>query len=79
MGKIVSEHPVCGQEFVSPLSLFAINNKMRVIRSSPHLSVSHFCGVSPYFDCLCGLAVRVPGNKSRGLGSIPCATTFSEK
>jgi hypothetical protein len=30
-------------------------------------------------DCLCGLVVRIPGYRSRGLGSIPGATTFSEK
>jgi hypothetical protein len=29
--------------------------------------------------CLCGLVVRVPGYKSRGAGSIPGATRFSEK
>jgi hypothetical protein len=28
---------------------------------------------------LCGLVVRVPGYRSRGLGSIPGATRFSEK
>jgi hypothetical protein len=27
----------------------------------------------------CGLVVRVPGCRSRGLGSIPGATRFSEK
>jgi hypothetical protein len=30
-------------------------------------------------DRLCGLVVRVSGHRSRGLGSIPGATTFSEK
>jgi hypothetical protein len=30
-------------------------------------------------DRLCGLVVRVPGYRSRGPGSIPGATTFSEK
>jgi hypothetical protein len=30
-------------------------------------------------DCLCGLVVRVPGYRSRGPGSIPGATGFSEK
>jgi hypothetical protein len=30
-------------------------------------------------DHLCGLVVRVPGYRSRGLGSIPGVTTFSEK
>jgi hypothetical protein len=30
-------------------------------------------------DRLCGLVVRVLGYRSRGLGSIPDATTFSEK
>jgi hypothetical protein len=33
----------------------------------------------PYKDRLCGLVVRVPGYKSRGPGSIPRSTTFSEK
>jgi hypothetical protein len=28
---------------------------------------------------LCGLVARVPGYRSRGLGSIPVATRFSEK
>jgi hypothetical protein len=28
---------------------------------------------------LCGLVVIVPGNRSRGLGSIPGLTRFSEK
>jgi hypothetical protein len=31
------------------------------------------------FDRLCGLVVRVPGYRSRGPGSISCATRFSEK
>jgi hypothetical protein len=30
-------------------------------------------------DRLCGLVVIVPGYKSIGPGSIPCATRFSEK
>jgi hypothetical protein len=30
-------------------------------------------------DRLCGLVVRVPGCRSRGLGSIPSTTRFSEK
>jgi hypothetical protein len=30
-------------------------------------------------DCLCGLVARVPGYRSRGPGSIPSATRFSEK
>jgi hypothetical protein len=39
-------------------------------------------GFSPqgkYTDRLCGLMVRVPGYRSRGTGSIPGATRFSEK
>jgi hypothetical protein len=35
------------------------------------------------YDCvcidLCGLVVRVPGYKSRSLGSVPSTTRFSEK
>jgi hypothetical protein len=30
-------------------------------------------------DCLCGLVVRVPDYRSRGPGSIPDTTRFSEK
>jgi hypothetical protein len=30
-------------------------------------------------DLFCGLVVRVPGYRFRGLGSIPSTTTFSEK
>jgi hypothetical protein len=30
-------------------------------------------------ESLCGLVLRVPGYRSRGPGSIPGATTFSEK
>jgi hypothetical protein len=30
-------------------------------------------------DRLCGLVVRVPGYRSRGSGSIPGATRFSEE
>jgi hypothetical protein len=30
-------------------------------------------------SCLCGLVARVPGYSSRGPGSIPGATRFSEK
>jgi hypothetical protein len=30
-------------------------------------------------DRLCGLVVRVPAYRSRGPGSIPAATRFSEK
>jgi hypothetical protein len=32
-----------------------------------------------FFDRLSGLVVRVPGWRLGGLGSIPGATTFSEK
>jgi hypothetical protein len=30
-------------------------------------------------DRLCGLVVRVPGYRSRGVGSVPGVTRFSEK
>jgi hypothetical protein len=30
-------------------------------------------------NLLCGIVVRVPGYRSRGLGSIPGGTKFSEK
>jgi hypothetical protein len=31
------------------------------------------------FDRLCGLVVGVPGHRTRGPGSVPCTTRFSEK
>jgi hypothetical protein len=38
------------------------------------LPTAYFIG-----DRLCGLVVRVPGYRSRGPGSIPGTTIFSEK
>jgi hypothetical protein len=37
--------------------------------------ILHHIGI----DGLCGVVVRVPGYRSRGLGLIPGATRFSEK
>jgi hypothetical protein len=42
-------------------------------------SLQIFLSVYFFVDHLCGLVVRVPGYRSRGLGSIPSATRFSEK
>jgi hypothetical protein len=51
------------------------------MRSLPLLSeISfHFGHIIKNFDRLCGLVVRVPGNRYRGLSSIPGATRVSEK
>jgi hypothetical protein len=38
-----------------------------------------FSNFLKYLVSLCGLVVRVSGYRSRGLGSIPCTTRFSEK
>jgi hypothetical protein len=38
-----------------------------------------FCKHSLSLDRLCGLVLRVPGHKSRGLGAILGATTFPEE
>jgi hypothetical protein len=35
--------------------------------------------MTDFGDRLCGLVVRAPGYRSRGPGSIPSATRFSEK
>jgi hypothetical protein len=43
---------------------------------SPPLRV---CYIMTLEDRLCGLVVRIPGFRSRGPGSNPAATTFSEK
>jgi hypothetical protein len=62
-------------------------------RAPPHsVHIAYLCGHSehavptavlypwdPTEDRLFGLEVRVPGYRSRGPGSVPCATTFSEK
>jgi hypothetical protein len=39
----------------------------------------HYLTLTVKKDRLCGLVVRVPGYRSRGQGSIPGATRFSEK
>jgi hypothetical protein len=41
--------------------------------------LAHFYFAVQFTDRLCGLVVRVPGYRSRGAGSIPGATRFSEK
>jgi hypothetical protein len=38
-----------------------------------------FFGKPPKLDRLCGLVVRVPNYRSRGPGSIPGTTRYSEK
>jgi hypothetical protein len=38
-----------------------------------------YTGLNNVWDRLCGLAVRVPGYRSKGPGSIPGTTRFSEK
>jgi hypothetical protein len=43
------------------------------------LHYSDFQEVVVISDRLCGLVIRVPGYRSRGPGSIPGATRFSEK
>jgi hypothetical protein len=47
----------------------------------PDLMLYHVTYTKMYgsADRLCGLAVRVPGYRSRGPGTIPYATGFSEK
>jgi hypothetical protein len=37
-----------------------------------------FCLANILHDRHCGLVVRIPGYRSRGPGSIPAATKFSE-
>jgi hypothetical protein len=41
--------------------------------------VTAFIGEPKGKDRLCGIVLRVPGYRSRGPGSIPGATRFSEK
>jgi hypothetical protein len=38
-----------------------------------------YCDDGVQRDRLCGLVVGLPGYRSRGPGSIPCATRISEK
>jgi hypothetical protein len=42
-------------------------------------SANKYTSCEKFVDRLCGLVVRDPGYRSRGLGSIPGATRFSEK
>jgi hypothetical protein len=45
----------------------------------PELPLFFFPAVKMHDDRLCDLVVRVPGYRSRGPGSIPGATRFTEK
>jgi hypothetical protein len=54
-----------------------------ILKNEVHISEETLC---PHYkdqlinlDCLCSLVVEVPDHRSRGLGSIPGATRFSEK
>jgi hypothetical protein len=60
---------------VSPLSKFSIEQKTRYWNICPYNKVPW--ELIRYR--LCGLMVRVHGYRSRGPGSIPGATKFSEK
>jgi hypothetical protein len=51
----------------------------QVYRTSNKNGCSNYHGISLLSDRLCDLAVSVPGYRSRGPGSIPGATRFSEK
>jgi hypothetical protein len=54
----------------------------RRFRTRQHKVISLACIFKleyPLSDRLCGLVARVPGYRSRGPGSIPGATGFSEK
>jgi hypothetical protein len=55
---------------------------MRRFRVSHRNKLNHLININIFLafkDHLCGLVVRVPGYRSRGSGSIPSATSFSEK
>jgi hypothetical protein len=54
------------------------------VKLQPHAkaalySQKHFSAFGTHLDHFCGLVVRVRGYISRGPGSIPGATRFSEK
>jgi hypothetical protein len=72
------------QSFSKNMGLYGEN--LNFLQSS--LKRYHFKGIFKVTDLhqftyveftLCGLVVRVPGYRTRGPGSIPGATTFSEK
>jgi hypothetical protein len=64
-----------------PLLLFRPSSRCYVFKVVSFLQVCKliFEGISHLSDRLCDLVVRVPGYRSRGPGSIPDATRFSEK
>jgi hypothetical protein len=72
--------------YLRPL-FYSISSKMVDRSSALHAGHSLPTGTFLIFssvtgnrsDRLCGLVVRVPGYRSRGPGSIPGATRFSEK
>jgi hypothetical protein len=63
-----------------PHSTFAVLKVLFLLATCLIISVRfNFVILYWQWDRLCGLAVRVPGYRSWGLGSIPAATRFSDK
>jgi hypothetical protein len=66
-----------------PLSTFMVNGNFSGDLLEYTLHSTFYILSFPYEtedeDHLCGLVVRVPGYRSRGPGSIPSATRFSQK
>jgi hypothetical protein len=70
------------QNSAESMTLQTFNWEVRSSNLSRVTDYSHWgilLSFSPLRDLLCGLVVRVPGYRSRGPGSIPGATRFSEK
>jgi hypothetical protein len=65
--------------YVLSLSPHIIESQWNLTLWACRLQKIVFFFMFSYFDRLCGLVVRVPGYKSRGPGSIPGTTRFSEK
>jgi hypothetical protein len=67
-------HTVRAQVFYLEYSFQAFPTKIQYLQ---YLSYRHACYIY-YLSRFCGLVVRVPGYRSRGPGSLPGTTRFSE-
>jgi hypothetical protein len=56
-----------------------MGGKIQIFMSKVAMIMNYTVIIYNLHDRLCGLGVRVPGYRSRGPGSIPGATRFSEK
>jgi hypothetical protein len=66
-------------EGLDPISPTESGLKLGSSSSTVSFVLLHYLCLSTNKDRPCGLVIRIPGNRSRGPGSIPGATRFSKE